>query len=62
MEIKYNWKPWTKEAFRTIKRGRYWVKFEDGSIHYDDFKYRGPMFGWGFSGYTHRHIVEYSEF
>ena len=61
MEIKYNWKPWTKEAYFTIKKGRYLVKYEDGSIHYDDFKYRGSL-GWGFSGYTEKYIVEYSEF
>lgn len=62
METKHNWKPWTREAYFTINKGRYLVKYEDGSIHYDDFKYRGPILGWGFSIYTEKHIVEYSEF
>ena len=57
---KLNWKPWNKEAYRTIKPGRYHVKLDDGTITYDDFKNR-RSFGYGFSGYAERHIVEYAE-
>lgn len=57
-----NWKPYTKEAQFTIKRGRYWLKLKNGEEIYDDFKYRGS-FGWGFSGYADRiGIAEYAEF
>lgn len=57
-----NWKPWDKEAYRTIKRGRYWLKLKNGEICYDDFKYRGFL-GWGFSGHFHSMgIIEYTEF
>lgn len=56
---KLNWKPWNKEAYRTIKPGRYHVKLDDGTITYDDFKNR--TFGYGFSFYVERHIVEYAE-
>ena len=57
---KLNWKPWNKEAYRTIKPGRYHVKLDDGAITYDDFKNR-RSFGYGFSGYVEKHIVEYAE-
>jgi len=57
---KLNWKPWNKEAYRTIKPGMYHVKLDDGTVTYDDFKNR-RSFGYGFSGYVEKHIVEYAE-
>jgi hypothetical protein len=57
-----NWKTWDKETYRTIKKGRYWLKLKNDEICYDDFKYRGSL-GWGFSGYSHSvGIVEYAKF
>lgn len=61
MQEEYDWKPWTKELYRTIKPGRYWLKLKNGEICYDDFKYRGSL-GWSFSGHSHSvGIIEYME-
>lgn len=61
MQEEYNWKPWTKESYRTIKPGRYHVKLADRTVTYDDFRYRGSLIDYGFSGYVERHIIEYAE-